>query len=217
MSRSICGLFFVAALVAFASADEPKPGSALSSNIRVPANIGFATNVSQDKQVATLIFDNLFTEVNPVVQGAQGAFNQTSNQSKVFTVNVPYTTDQRSVKMTMDLRGYVSVDPGATVRLIACAGDTTQIVNLTCEDKKIDLKGQSKAALAPQSEHQQSNDYQSRMEFTLPTHSAKPVCQITLFLLAEHETDKADTGGALLVVDSLDLSINPQSDAKIKQ
>jgi hypothetical protein len=55
------------------------------------------------------------------------------------------------------------------------------------------------------------------MEFTLPTHSAKPVCQITLFLLAEHETDKADTGGALLVVDSLDLSINPQSDAKIKQ
>lgn len=218
MSRSVFGLFIAAALVAFVSAEDAKPGSALSNKIRVPANIGFSTSVTQDQQVATLIFDNLFTEVNPVVQGAQGAFNQTSNQSKVFTVNVPYTTDQRSVKMTMDLRGYVSVDPGATVRLIACAGNTTQIVNLTCEDDKtIKLKGESKAALAPQPEHQQSNDYQSRMEFTLQTHSAKPVCQITLFLLAEHETDKADTGGALLTVDSLDLSITPQSDAKLKQ
>lgn len=218
MSRSAIGLFVAFALVAFASAEDAKPKTAISKNIRVPANIDFATIISEDQQVATLIFDNLLTSINPVVQGGHGVFNQTANQTKVFTVNVPYTTDQRSVTMCLDIRGYVSVDPGATVRLIACAGNTTQIVNLNCEDdKSVKLKGQSKAAFAPQPERQQSNDYQSRVEFTLQTQAAKPTCQITLFLLAEHDTDKADSGGALLTVDSLDLSINAKCDAKISQ
>jgi hypothetical protein len=53
-----------------------------------------------------------------------------------------------------------------------------------------------------------SGDFQDRVEFTVSKHSAKPVLQITLFLLVEHDTDTADAGGALLVVDSLDLEIH---------
>ncbi len=218
MRRSVLGLIGVAALVTFSLADDAKPGSKIGKDIRVPANIGFSTNVSPDAQAATLIFDNLYTEVNQTVLGAQGAFNQTANQPKVFTVNVPYSTDQRSVTMHMDLRGYVSVDPGATVRLVACVGDATKVIDvMPVKDKAVKLKGKSKETYATKPASQQSGDFQSRVEFTLQTHAAKPVCQITLFLLAEHETDKADSGGALLVVDSLDLEINKSAKAALKQ
>lgn len=217
MSRSFFGLLGVAVLAAFAIAEDAKPGTTLGKDIRVPANIGFSTTVTADQQVATLVFDNLSTDINPVVQGARGALNQTASQSRVFTVNIPYTTDQRSVKMFLDLRGYVSSVPGATVRLVACAGDATQVIDLTAKkDVTVKLKGKSKEALPPEQASQLDGDFQDRVEFTLQVQAATPVCQITLFLLAEHDTDKANTGGALLVVDSLDLSINPIADAKLK-
>lgn len=217
MTRSILGLLGVAVLVTFALAEDAKPGSQFGKDIRVPANIGFATNVSPDGQAATLIFDNLYTEVSPVVQGARGALNQTANQPKVFTVNIPYSTDQRSVTMSLDIRGYASADPGATVRLVACVGDTTKVVDLTMEQGKgVKLKGKSKATLAPKAASPPAGDFQSRVEFTVQTQAAQPVCPITLFLLAEHNTDKADTGGALLVVDSLDLQINKSTKAALK-
>ena len=40
-----------------------------------------------------------------------------------------------------------------------------------------------------------STDFLKRVEFTAPTHAANPVCQITLILLAEHDTDTPDDGG----------------------
>ena len=217
MRRSILGLIGVAALVTFSLAEDPKSGSKLGTDIRVPANFGFSTDVSQDGQAATLIFDNLYTVVNQTVLGAQGAFNQTANQSKVFTVNVPYSTDQRSVTMHMDLRGYISVDPGANVRLVACVGDATKVVDvMPVKGKVVKLKGKSKEVYATKPASQQSGDFENRVEFTVQTQATKPVCQITLFLLAEHETDKADSGGALLVVDSLDLEINKSAKAALK-
>ncbi len=217
MSRTILGLLSVAVLATFVFAEDAKPVTQLGKDIRVPAHIGFSTQVSSDGQAAGLIFDNLYAEVNQTVIGARGALNQTLTQSKVFTVNIPYSTDQRSVTMHMDLRGYASVDPGAAVRLIACVGDATQVIDVTpVKDQEVKLKGTSKAALAIIPARQQSGDFQSRVEFTVPTQAAKPVCQITLFLLAERSTDKADAGGALLVIDSLDLEINKAAKAAYK-
>lgn len=217
MRRSMFGLIGVAALVTFSLAEDAKPGSKLGKDIRVPANIGFSTNVSDDAQAATLMFDNLFTSVEQTVLTLQGTQNQTAIQSKVFTVNVPYSTDQRSVTMSMDLRGFVSVDPGATVRLVACVGDATKVIDvMPVKDKVVKLKGKSKETYATKPVSQQSGNFESRVEFTVQTQATKPVCQITLFLLAEHETDKANSGGALLVVDSLDLEINKFAKATLK-
>ena len=217
MSRAILGLVGVGVLAAFAVAEDAKSVTQLGKDIRVPANVGFSTNVSSDNQSAGLIFDNLYTEVDRTVIGAAGALNQTLAQSKAFTVNIPYSTDQRSVSMHMDLRGYASVNPGAAVRLIACVGDATQVINVSpVKDKVVKLKGASKEALATRPDSEQSGNFESRVEFTMQTQAAKPVCQITLFLLTERSTDKADAGGALLVIDSLDLEINKAAKAAYK-
>ena len=48
MSRSILALISVAVLGASVPAAEPKSGSELGKGIRVPSNLGIATNVSPD-------------------------------------------------------------------------------------------------------------------------------------------------------------------------
>jgi hypothetical protein len=193
--------------------DETAQESKFSDKITVPSNFGFAQSVSDDGQVVTLLFDNLIASVSPVTQGARGTHNQTAIETKVFSVNIPYSTKQRSVKMFMDVRGYVSVDPDAVVRLVACAGDTTTAIGLEGQEGDVvELEGTSKEAHADQREDGQFNDFQERVEFTVQTHAKKPVCQITLFLLAEHSTD--ESGGALLAVNSLDISIASDDEKK---
>ncbi|MEI8384028.1 MAG: hypothetical protein WCJ09_28205 [Planctomycetota bacterium] len=92
---------------------------------------------------------------------------------------------------------------------MACVGDATKAVDvLPVKGKVVKLKGKAKKAFATKPVAQFTGDFEGRVEFTLQTNSVKPVCQITLFLLAEHETDKKDSGAALLVIDSLDLEFN---------
>jgi hypothetical protein len=190
------------------SAADASPGSGLGKEVRVPSNLGFSTNFSPDAQAATIIFDNLHVEVGPAKKGAAGAHNQTAIRTKVATLNIPYKTDQRSVTMTMDVRGFADVDSAASARLVVCAGDTTKVLALSAgKAKKVELKGKCKGTIAEEQPGAQFDDWEDRVEFTVQTHAAKPVLQITLFLLVEHDTDAADTGGALLVVDSLDLEI----------
>ena len=182
--------------------------SKLHERISVPSNLGFATNISPDGQAATIIFDNLFVGINPAQQGAVETHDHTAIQTKVFTVHIPYSTDQQSVTMLMDLRGFADAGAGADVRLVACAGDTTKVVELsTDEGNLVKLKGTSKDAIAAEHPSMQLGDFRDRVEFTVQTRAAKPVCQITLFLLVEHNTDTTGSGGALLAVDSLDLEI----------
>jgi|GEM_PF-2256112 len=201
MSRSLLACFFVAFLLPIALAAEPNPESDLEKEIRVPSNLGISTNISEDMQAATVLFDN-----------------QTAVQTKVTTINVPYTTDQRSVTMTMDLRGFLNTEPGATARLVACVGDKTEVVDLSADkDKKIALKGKCKQAVIEENPDTELHDWQDRIEFTVQTHAAKPVVQISLFLLVEHDTDTADAGGALLVVDSIDLEIAKSAKAAYKK
>lgn len=218
MSRLMLGLVSVMMLSGPSLADEPKSETQLGKDIRIPTNIGFATNVSPDGRAATLIFENAYVASEPVTQGAQEVYNQSQAQSKVLTVNIPYSTDQRSVKMSLDIRGYASADAASAVRLIACAGDATQVIDLTSEDgKEVKLKGKAKATLAKKQALEESGDFQDRVEFTVRAHAAKPTCQITIVLLAEHDTDKANDGGAVVMVDSLDLQINPSDKAAYKR
>lgn len=199
-------------------AEEAKHGTKLDKGISIPANVGFVTDVSEDQQVATIIFSNVYAQVSGAVQGGRGALNQTKIETKVVTLDVPYGTDARSVKMFMDLRGVTSVDSGAGVRLVACAGDTTTVVKVNPTDTcQVKLKGKAKEAIAAEAGVSQFKDFEERITFTVQTHAKKPVLQITLFLVAEHDTDVANGGTALLGLDSIDLSIGEPNTAKISK
>src|SRR5687768_1794860 len=106
--------------------------SELHERISVPSNIGFATDISDDGQATTIIFDNLLVSVEPARPRALR--DHTAIQTKVFTVHIPYSTDQQSVTMLMDLRGFVDTRAGADVRLVACAGGTTKVVALSTDE-----------------------------------------------------------------------------------
>jgi hypothetical protein len=155
--------------------------------ISVPSNLDFTTDISPDGQAVTIIFTNVAVSIEPAGQSQAGVIsNQTAMQTKLVTLHIPYSTDQPSVTMSMNLRGFVNAGAGAGGRLVACAGDRTHVVDL---------------------KHVEQDNFHEMVEFTVQTRAAKPVCQITLFLLVEHDTDTGGSGGAHLTVDSLDLLI----------
>jgi hypothetical protein len=173
--------------------------SKFEKGISVPSNLDFVTDISPDGEAMTIIFSNLSLTVAPLAPAIR---------TKVFTLNLPYATDQASVTMTMDLRGAIAADAGRDVRLVACAGDTTQVVNLSAPPgQEYGLKGTAKDALAATHPSLPWSDFHERFTFTVETRAAKPVCQTTLFLVVEHNTDITDAEGAVLVVDSMDLEI----------
>jgi hypothetical protein len=216
----------IASTAAISLGAEVRPGparaqapatTAFSKGVRVPANITYDTALSVDGQVLALIFDNLSVEVARPVKGQSGVFNQTAIDTKLFTVEVPYATDLRSVDMSIEIRGTCIVEQGGVVRLVACAGGATKVIDLSAKSgKKVALKGQAKAKLAGQKDASAYVDFQDTLDFNLPTSAAKPVCQISLFLVAEHTTDNPDAGSALILVDSIDVSIKNSGSAAIK-
>jgi hypothetical protein len=189
-----------------------KAQAGFSGDPRVPANIGFSTNISPDKQALTVLFDNLNQQVPRTQKGQSGTLGQTDSQSKVFTLDVPFTSEQKSVRMAMDVRGFASADGDACVKLIAHAGETTKVIDVfeastDTAGTPVKLKGRGKEMLRAAAPLKgRSTDFAKRVEFTVRPHAAKPVCQVTLILLAEHDTDTADSGGGVVMVDSLDLS-----------
>jgi hypothetical protein len=206
MLRMLAFASCVAMFSTVSFAAEPATTTELGKDIRVAANVGLATNVSSDGQAATVLFDNVLVELEPAVKTAAGTQNQTSTRTKVVTLEVPYTTDARSLTMTLDIRGSIDADAASTARLIACAGDATKVLSLSpAGTEKVQLKGKAKATAAAAYPQAKLGDFQDRVEFTVQTRAAKPVLQITLLLLVEHDTD--NEGDALLVVDSLDLEI----------
>lgn len=205
MFREILTMLVLVVSADLVLAEETASPTEFGTKIRVPANIGFSTNVSNDKQVVTLLFDNLLVDVSAATQGGQSTRNQTAIQSKVLTVNIPYASTESEAKMILDIRGFQSAGAGSIVRLVACTGDKTKVVNLSRKkSKKVKLKGKCKAEMCLETS---ADDFQDRVAFTVKKQAANPVVQITLFLIAEHDTDTAGDGGALLAIDSLDLSL----------
>jgi hypothetical protein len=184
-----------------------------SGNPRVPANTGFSFNVAPDSKALNVVFDNLYQDVPAATKGPARILGLTASQTKAFTLKVPYATDEKSVRIAMDLRGCASADGVSCVKFIAHAGDTTQGIDVleASGDKAgapVKLKDKAKETVLATTDRPKgkATDYVKRLEFTLQTNAAKPVCQITLILLAEHDTDTPDAGGAVVMVDSLDLS-----------
>ena len=93
-------------------------------------------------------------------------------------------------------------------RMIVCAGDTAKTLELAAlKNEPAHLKGISKQSIPPDGEVGAFEEFFERVEFTLEPRAAKPVCQITLFLLAEHDTDVAGSGGAWLGLYSVSLML----------
>jgi len=196
-----------------ARGDEPKSATKLGSEIRVPGNLGFSFTISEDQRTANVLFANATVDLGRVVKSPGGVQGKTAVAAKQFTLEVPYTTDLRSVPMTMDLRGTCSADSGARLRLVACAGDATQAVDLTGESKADAPSKKSKSSKkAPSEDAAAFKDFNHRIRFTVPTHARSPVLQITLIFLIEHDTDVDGAGGGFLTLDSLDLEF--AADAK---
>jgi hypothetical protein len=175
--------------------------SKFNGRISVPSNLDFVTDISPDGEAVTIIFSNLVLSVEPLPTAIR-------TKTKVFTLHLPYSTDQGSVTMTMDLRGAILAEAGRDVRLVACAGDTTKVVDLLAHaDQAVVLRGPARDAMVATHPSVNWSDFHDRVAFTVQTRAAQPVCQITLFLVVEHNTDSTDAEGAVLVVDSLDLEI----------
>ena len=99
------------------------------------------------------------------------------------------------------------------IALVACSG---------VADAKHKKRHKKKAKPAPPAAPatpvtEKTAEYNQRIEFTVHKQAANPVCQITLVLLAEHDTDTAGAGVALLTVDTLDLSIKTAGQAQYKR
>lgn len=163
-------------------------------SVTVPSNLTFTVAPAPDLQALTINFDNTEVEIQAARRSLAGRIiNQTAIQTKVVTLHIPYSTDQPSLVIRLSLRGTVNYPTTATgvhVRLVACAGDTTKVVNLPLDT---------------------SGEFVEVFEFTVQPRAAEPVCQITLFLLVEHDIDTEGAGQVVLVIDSLDLEMNLDS------
>lgn len=144
--------------------------------------VGLSYDFSTDGQAATLVFSNLQIDAG--------------DQSKVFvatrtaSLSIPVVHNDRNLRITQGISGFVSVDgPARAVLLVQAAGDST-LVDL--EEAKDD--GQ---------EQENSYDFIKTIEGEL---RAGAEYHITFFLLVERDVDHGETS-ALLTINSLDLEI----------
>ncbi len=199
-------VLLVGTLVTNAFAEEADNTAKFGKSVTIPANTGYSFNVSDDQEVLTVIFDNVVVELSPIVASQTGAQDQTSIQSKLITLRIPCVIKEEMLSVTADIRGVVSADSGVQPRLIVCAGDTSYVAKLKPKKAKVKFKQGSKKKLTENYEGE-TIDFEERFVFKVTPKAKKPVCQVTLVLVLERDSDEPDSGSGLLVVDSLDLSM----------
>src|SRR5262245_16403839 len=113
--------------------------SSLASRVHVGIGVPSYLNITPpptppNGRALTINFSNAEIGIGPAQQLPAGEIlGQTALQTKVVTLHIPYPTDQPRVKMRMVLRGLVApiqAEAGVAVQLVACAGDTTTVVDL---------------------------------------------------------------------------------------
>jgi hypothetical protein len=109
-----------------------------------------------------------------------GGRDRTLVATQVASFTLPVSDSATALRVQLNIRGYVQTQPGTRAVLVAHLGDTTALASLPADA-----------------------DYQQDLEATLP---AGVDVQTSLFLLAERNAANENLG-ALLTVDSLDLSL----------
>jgi hypothetical protein len=150
----------------------------LKGVVRLENVIRFSQSISEDGQVASILFENLLVSV-----GGKGS---TLVATQVASFTLPTIDNGADFPVGLIIRGFVQTQPGARARLVASLGDTAVVVPLPQPP--------------PSGE---GEDYEQQVEATLP---AGVDVQMTLFLLAERNSGD-ESLGVLLTVDTVDITL----------
>lgn len=142
-------------------------------------SINVATNISQDHQAATFLFEKF------QVDAGGGAVPP----ARVMTIRLPVVDNPNGARVTQDLRGFVQAEDGARVSLVIESGGAATIVDLN-------------AARVP-NQKAGGNDFHSRTEVEV-----KPGWDYYATIVLTAEANRYGAR-ATLQLDSLDVSISP--------
>jgi hypothetical protein len=148
--------------------------------------VHIGSSISEDGQAATITFDDLAVGLGQVKR---------QSLKSTLTASLVITMDQNDTEIPVqqDIRGCVSIDPGARAALVAHLPGQTILVDL--------LKGPCS-----------NTNFSRQFVSTLP---AGGDYRTSFFLLADRNSDDPDAG-VLLTVDKLDIQLGKQ-DAKDKR
>ncbi len=179
--------------------------------------VQIASGFSPDKLATTVIFRNM--------DAAASRSSGNAVDSRIQTIKIPIDKNEKGIRLTQDVRGFVSRKGKAKATLVVQAAGKTTVVDL--DKAKSPAGATSKPANASKAvadSRKSANDaaanlpasaatpdgsfdFMTRIEANVP---AGATYQITLMLLVERQGEAADSE-ALLVVDSLDVELRPSA------
>ena len=206
----LAALFFTS--IGIAADDAPTLKKVIPTN-----DTQFARAFSEDRQAATLLFDNL--------QISTEAFRHSLPNvvTKKFTF-VMQPESMKDVLVTQDIRGFVSLANTGKAALLIQSGGKSTLVDLKEAIKSAEgnkaaadrptyqaaLKLAKDAGFDVGTTPMGSNDFFQRVETCVP--AGKPL-QITVLLLVEALSGD-ETSNALLTIDTIDLEVKVAPEKK---
>ncbi len=187
-------------LAAAQGTGTPSP-PVLKRPISIVDAVTVAFNISQDGQAATALFDNLQVGTN-VLKDMPLVVTRTA------TVDLPISGNTMPLQIQEDIRGYVFSQPGAGASLVIRSCGQTTVVDLAsakADAKKFPRPATSATAKRRPKGVDLDSDFYYRFVGTLPANAR---AQVTFYLLVDKDQDQANGPGALLAVDSLDVTIS---------
>lgn len=187
-------------------ADRPKLGV-----VFYPDAVRFVTSISEDREVATMLFDNFSLATT------SGKAPLVTAQTKSFSISNSPESKGDAVA-TLDIRGFVDVQEGGSAALIIHAGGETTVVDLkkavaaeTTKPRKTEdalylaaKETADTAGFRNSSKAAGGANYYARV--SVDVAKGQPL-QATVLLLVDRVP--ASGSGALIAVDSLDISVKP--------
>jgi len=205
--RSICIVVLLSSVFLGTLYAEESPKF---KTVILPDAIRFVQNISEDKQVGTMIFDNFLLGT-----GTGKVILPSSDVKRFSYVLQPESTNEAVV--TQHFRGFVAVQGTASAALLIQSGGNSTLVDLSAAIKSAktggkspqdDLHQQARKTAAEQGftvsgRPEKANDY--FVEVKTKVAAGKPL-QTTILLLVDRLKED-DGSGAVLFVDSVDFRV----------
>ncbi|MEQ1905799.1 MAG: hypothetical protein ABL888_16545 [Pirellulaceae bacterium] len=181
----------------------------------LPDAIRFVSNISPDKQVGTMIFDNFILSTDDL--GAGSDRNPNAKLKKLTYVLQPESDG--NVCVVQYVRGFVATEGSGSASLIIHAAGKTTSVDLDEAIKTAknppkgragDIRAQAKKQATEQgftvdSRPSKSDDFMVEIKSHIPV--GQPI-QTTLLILVDRVPGEKDAG-ALIHIDSVDFNVLP--------
>lgn len=216
MVRTATTFAFLTILISNIRADEAdKP---TLGKVFFPDSIRFVTATSEDREVATMLFDNF------VLTTSNGKGELLESRTRSFSI-ANKIESKDAVSVTLDIRGFVSTAEAGSAALIVKAGGEMTLVDLdkaiaAATSKMRDaqdatyvaaIESSKAAGFTVSSRPKESEDYMIR----IPTKLAKgQPLQATVLLMVDRLPDSGSI--AMITVDSIDITVKADSAPKKK-